>query len=118
MDLCEPKGCSAIYIACDKEHLAIVKELIKAGADLNRIRPDNPLPLHWMASRGNIEVIIMQFVLGADSGVQGGEGVGGYRYGALYCRFSGNQRSKVLPPICTCLAPCLPLTKHGLRYST
>ncbi|CAM9433089.1 unnamed protein product, partial [Laminaria digitata] len=56
VELCRPKGCSAIYTACNEGHLAIVKELTKAGADLNAVRPNNHLPLHWMARRGSIEV--------------------------------------------------------------
>ena len=72
----QPASAGPVADAAERGDAATVRELLRAGADVNETHGDGMTALHWAAERGDTALAEMLLHAGANAG--GGTRIGGY----------------------------------------
>ena len=74
IEACDDIGWTALGAAVSHGHISVVKELINAGAEINRGTRRRVTPLMLAAARGNAELVGFMLSKGADTSLRDVEG--------------------------------------------
>src|SRR3990167_3922942 len=59
-------GRTPLWLASERGHLEVVRELLRAGADPNIADKNNKTPLYWASCHGYLDVVKKLLLAGAD----------------------------------------------------